>query len=133
MRREEIKFLTADKTDSMAFHDFFAALIEAYPVRGYIHEPSFLVKICYRYLTLDRIICIHASEKVEGHLVCNKIEIAADFGGQCCGEEPLCHQPSLFVGLDVMNAFVSGKFAKQSDILFGKGAFPCDDVADVHR
>jgi hypothetical protein len=39
----------------------------------------------------------------------------------------------LFVGLDMMNAFVTGKFPKEPDIFFGESSFPCDDIANVHH
>jgi hypothetical protein len=109
----------------VTLHYFFAALIYAYPVRGYIREPSFLVEICYGYPALDGIIRVHGPEKVKCHFVCDKIEVAVDFRRQRCGEEPLCHETALFVGLDVMNTFVSGKSPKLPDILLGECAFPC--------
>jgi hypothetical protein len=122
--RNWIGILATDEADSVSFHHFFAALIQTYPAGRYIDEPSCLVEICYAYPAFDHIICIYWSEKDEGHLVCDKIEIATDFRGQCSSGEPLRHQPSLFVGLDVMNALVSGEFAKQSYIFFSEGAFP---------
>jgi hypothetical protein len=133
MRRKESKTLAADEAHSDSFHHFFAALIQTYPTRGYIYDSSFFMEICYGYPALDGIIRVHGPEKIERHLVCDKIENAADFRRQRGGEKPLCHQTALFVGLDVMNTLVSGKSAKLPDILFGECAFPYDDVANGHR
>ena len=130
--REETEISATDEADSAPFHHFFATLIQTYPVRGYIHDSSFLTKICYRHPALDRVIRVHRAEKIEGHLVCDKIEIAADFRRQCGGEKPLCHQTALFVGLDVVNSFVSGESSKLPDILFGECVFPGNDVANLH-
>jgi hypothetical protein len=75
MRRKESEILAEDKDHGDSFHHFFAALIQTYPARGHIHEPSFLVKICYGYPALDGIIRVHRAEKMNRHLVRDQKEL----------------------------------------------------------
>jgi hypothetical protein len=132
LRSTEPVSRAANDADSVPFHDFFSALVQALPRRGGMEKSSFFVEIRYRDAALDRIVRVHRSEKREGHFACNKIKIAADLCRQCGGEEILCHQTALFIGLYVVNGLITGEISKQPDFLFRECPAPRHDIANVH-
>src|SRR5436853_7755571 len=127
-----IRFHLPNDSLRVSGHHFFAMLIATDKVRAHVDVFFARLEFYDASFTLDGVAGEHGPMKLKSHFASDEVHIAADLRRDCRSEQTVHHQAALFIGLNVMNAFIARDLIEEADVLFGKCSLPGDGVANLH-